>query len=114
MKCERCGASNHIVSDIRNRSLNVEMAGRNVMLAQFTLCRECYTYGGVIEPIGRVHAFLNPEYEIVTDIQGQHYYITEAKTGEYIRGADGRVWETELMDAAQDKLADLDGEVIIG
>lgn len=104
--CERCKNSY-----AAPHSLNVEMNGRNVMLAQFTLCANCYDYGELIEPISRVNAFLNPSHMIITDIENSPtwYYVMDCRTFEYLTGADSRAWHTANLEEAQDKLAEVAG-----
>ena len=102
--CERCK-----MSDGECHSLQVELAGHNVLLAQFTLCQECYQYGERIEPIARVAAFLDPSHMIITDNENAPtwYYIMDCRTFEYLRGSDGRVWHDIDMADAQDRLVEV-------
>ena len=102
--CERCKKS-----FAERRSINVEMDGRNVMLAQFTLCQDCYDYGQLIEPIVRVEAFLNPSHMIITDVEYEptQYYVMNCQTFEYVNGDDDRAWRTNDAEVAQDKLAEI-------
>lgn len=102
--CERCKNS-----CTECHSLSVEMDGRNIMLAQFTLCHDCYQYGQLIEPVARIQAFLNPSHMIIIDLEFEPtlYYVMNCQTFEYIEGDDRRAWRTNDCEVAQDKLAEL-------
>lgn len=105
--CERCGYSGGA-----NHSLQVELDDRNVQLAQFMLCEDCYRYGEHIEPIARITAFLKPSHTIVVDMNHAPfaptiYYIRDNKTEECIKNARGQPWWTEYLYVAQDKLEEV-------